>query len=466
MFYRWGIDLAGELPATEPHGFNYVMVCVEHFTKYAEFIPLRSKTAAETARGLLELISRFGAPAEVVTDRGTEFEAEFQLLLERCYVDHRLTSPNHPQADGAAERLVQEVKSALRKHCQETGCNNKWDQYLPWLALAYRCSPQASTRMAPFVLLYGAPPVVPPAARERLEGELAFSGNPGESEYAEALAARAAFLRHSVPVAAGNLLNAQHRDSLRYAHVRSGSYRPQELRLAPGDYVYLRRLDPTNTLQLPVRDPILRVESIGPMGVAVLLGRDTARVRRRVEELVPCHLPDIDPIEDPWLFRPRADLPCEVCASPRGESTMLLCDGCNTGWHLGCLTPPLAEVPAGSWVCPPCTALGRAAPEGPAPQRPEPAPVLFPNAATRRLDDEAAALDGRRVARVVRTGKGKSQREQEVRGTLRYKGALRRPEYFQVEWDNGSSESMRLAVAKRILVPLESAARLKRTGKK
>ncbi|KXZ48980.1 hypothetical protein GPECTOR_24g270 [Gonium pectorale] len=270
-----------------------------------------------------------------------------------------------------------------------------------------------------------------------VEGELAFSGNPGESEYAEALAACAAFLRHSVPIATGNLLTAQHRDSLRYAHVRSGNYRPQELRLAPGDYVYLRRLDPTNTLQLPVRDPILHVESIGPMGVAVLLGRDTARVRRRVEELVPCHLPDIDPIEDPRLFRPRADLPCEVCASPRGESTY---DGCNTGWHLGCLTPPLPEVPAGSWVCPPCTALGRAAPEGPAPQRPEPAPVLFPNAATRRLDDEAAALDGRRVARVVRTGKGKSQREQEVRGTPRYKGALRRPEHFQVEWDNGSSE--------------------------
>ncbi len=144
----------------------------------------------------------------------------------------------------------------------------------------------------------------------------------------------------------------------------------------------------------------------------------------------------------------------------------MLCDGCNTGWHLGCLTPPLAEVPAGSWICPPCAGLGRVAPAGPAPQRPEPAPVLFPNAAMRRLDDEAAALDGRRVARVVRTGRGKSQREQEVRGTLRYKGALQRPEYFQVEWDNGSGESMRLAVAKRILVPLESVTGEKRTGRR
>ena len=44
---------------------------------------------------------------------------------------------------------------------------------------------------------------------------------------------------------------------------------------------------------------------------------------------------------------------------------MLECDGCLRGWHLGCLTPPLAEVPEAEWVCPMCLAAedGVAAPD-------------------------------------------------------------------------------------------------------
>ena len=31
------------------------------------------------------------------------------------------------------------------------------------------------------------------------------------------------------------------------------------------------------------------------------------------------------------------DAPCLACGSPVGEDCMLLCDGCNKGWHLHCL---------------------------------------------------------------------------------------------------------------------------------
>ncbi len=35
---------------------------------------------------------------------------------------------------------------------------------------------------------------------------------------------------------------------------------------------------------------------------------------------------------------------------------MLLCDGCNQGWHMHCLRPPLRAVPQGTWLCPRCLA--------------------------------------------------------------------------------------------------------------
>lgn len=45
---------------------------------------------------------------------------------------------------------------------------------------------------------------------------------------------------------------------------------------------------------------------------------------------------------------------CEVCNSADREESMLLCDGCDKGYHMDCLDPPLTEIPAGSWYCDNC----------------------------------------------------------------------------------------------------------------
>ena len=39
---------------------------------------------------------------------------------------------------------------------------------------------------------------------------------------------------------------------------------------------------------------------------------------------------------------------------------MLTCSSCDSGWHTGCLQPPLAAVPAGDWYCPECEAAAAA----------------------------------------------------------------------------------------------------------
>ena len=47
---------------------------------------------------------------------------------------------------------------------------------------------------------------------------------------------------------------------------------------------------------------------------------------------------------------------CEVCAGGDDEDTMLLCDGCDRGFHIACLSPPLTALPAEEeeWRCPRC----------------------------------------------------------------------------------------------------------------
>ncbi|KAI0701172.1 PLU-1-like protein-domain-containing protein [Cytidiella melzeri] len=45
---------------------------------------------------------------------------------------------------------------------------------------------------------------------------------------------------------------------------------------------------------------------------------------------------------------------CELChKKDRGEE-MLLCDGCDCGFHTFCLSPPLASIPKGQWFCHTC----------------------------------------------------------------------------------------------------------------
>jgi hypothetical protein len=43
-----------------------------------------------------------------------------------------------------------------------------------------------------------------------------------------------------------------------------------------------------------------------------------------------------------------------VCDRDDDDESMLLCDGCDAGYHMGCLSPPLTSVPPGDWFCPPC----------------------------------------------------------------------------------------------------------------
>ncbi|XP_061465984.1 PHD and RING finger domain-containing protein 1 isoform X2 [Rhineura floridana] len=63
--------------------------------------------------------------------------------------------------------------------------------------------------------------------------------------------------------------------------------------------------------------------------------------------------PQEDELEDDPTF-------CEVCGRSDREDRLLLCDGCDAGYHMECLNPPLSEVPVDEWFCPPCAPMNAA----------------------------------------------------------------------------------------------------------
>jgi hypothetical protein len=272
--------------------------------------------------------------------------------LDAALVDHCATSAYHPQANGLSERVVGVVKRSLRKWCLGHAAE-EWDVYLPWVAMGYNFSAQASLAgFSPYQLLFGREPVVPGAIKVALDEALDLD----QPERLEALVAqRGVLFQRWMPMAMGNLEIAQHRDTLRYAKTRSGAWKPRLVQYAVGDYVYLQR-KMLDTLDTRAGASILRVRAVAENGVLLLEGADARTVRVHIKRCAPCHRADIDGRMDPRGAVPPPDFACKRCRKASGAARMLLCDGCGAGSHLECLSPPLSEVPDGDWYCGQCAA--------------------------------------------------------------------------------------------------------------
>jgi hypothetical protein len=86
--YRWNLDFARPLPLMVQHNI-YVLVMVEHFSKWIELVPFFDKSSEGVVYAFLDrALSHFGAPAEVLTDQGTKFQGEFQVLCDKALIDH------------------------------------------------------------------------------------------------------------------------------------------------------------------------------------------------------------------------------------------------------------------------------------------------------------------------------------------------------------------------------------------
>jgi hypothetical protein len=460
LFYRWGCDLCGPFPESSS-GNTYCMLMIEHFTKHIELVAIPAKEPQHTARAFLAaVVSRFGASAEVLTDNGTEFAAEFDQLLEECFIDHRHTSPLHPQADGLAERAIQSVKRALKTHVAATASTQDWDQYMHWLGLGYRCSKQSATGLSPYEMLYGTAPVIPPAIKDRLAEPLNLDDPDAAAEHMQR---RAELLQQHCAVAMGNLASAQHRDTERYRRLRSADYQPRTTHFTAGEFVYRRRYlthgQPTPALQTEARPGIYRVLEVRDSGVLVLQGQCGTTLHEHASNCAPCHLPNINTTIDPSLRQVTADFPCCVCNSPEDEDIMLLCDGCGRGFHIYCLEPPLLSIPDGAWVCPTCVGKGITAEQAAqlqadrvkAQQAAQPVEALIPTDKQREVDELARQLDGRVVRKSVKRSDGTVQH---LYGRLCFRGRLTKwPKHFRVEFANGTSQLITFKTAKAWLQP-------------
>ena len=152
---QWGINYVGPFAPISAWQNQYIIVATEYLTKWAEAKPVKMADGKQTAIFLYEnILSRFGCPKILVSDRGSYFLNEtIELMTEMFQINHRKNTPYHPQTNGHTERVNQTLVHILRK----TVSDNKrdWDVKLTPALWVYHTTYKVTTRATHFSLIYG-----------------------------------------------------------------------------------------------------------------------------------------------------------------------------------------------------------------------------------------------------------------------------------------------------------------------
>ena len=116
---RWGIDVIGPLPATICHN-KYILVLVEHLSKWPEAFPMQLADALTITGHLHEITRRYGAPKELISDQGTEFINKLVSTYAKIHgIQLKQTTAYYPQTNGMTEQMNQTIKKGLAKSAKQ-----------------------------------------------------------------------------------------------------------------------------------------------------------------------------------------------------------------------------------------------------------------------------------------------------------------------------------------------------------
>lgn len=106
------VDVIGSSSRT-PRGNEYIFTIIYVTTRYLHAVSLRKITAKAIVKALD--FSHFGLPYRVQSDGASYFVGKvFKEAMAELDIGHNVSSPYHPQTQGAVERSHQTLKGILR----------------------------------------------------------------------------------------------------------------------------------------------------------------------------------------------------------------------------------------------------------------------------------------------------------------------------------------------------------------
>jgi transposase InsO family protein len=157
-FECWGIDFIQNFQ-TKKSKNRHIITVIDYATRWIVAVP---EMSAEVVVKFLyeEILMNYGAPFEILTDRGKAFLSEALSTFEQLRgIRHFASTPYHPQTNRMMERMHAMIGHAITTLSNATP--ERWDEYLAQTVFAIRVRTHAVTKKSPFNLLYGVEPRLP-----------------------------------------------------------------------------------------------------------------------------------------------------------------------------------------------------------------------------------------------------------------------------------------------------------------
>ena len=131
-------------------GAYYIITATDCLTRWVKVTPMKDCTAATATKFLFEnVVTRFGFPKFLISDQGTHFINKLIVeLTTKFQIQHKKTTPYHPQENGTVEAFKKILENALTKVCNVHRDDS--DQKVSVVLWAYRTTFKKLIGYTPF----------------------------------------------------------------------------------------------------------------------------------------------------------------------------------------------------------------------------------------------------------------------------------------------------------------------------
>jgi transposase InsO family protein len=145
------VDFIGPFPDD-----GYILVIIDTFTRWVELYRTPDATAFSASRSLVQHFGRFGAPAQIRSDRGPHFTAEVvKQFLEFVGVQHCKTLAYSSQENSIVERSNKEINRHIRALTYDNNSLEDYEQSLPFVQRILNSNDSSKLGISPAKLLFG-----------------------------------------------------------------------------------------------------------------------------------------------------------------------------------------------------------------------------------------------------------------------------------------------------------------------